>query len=61
MGTLLALVELFNAVSPGVASLVTMIRHKDGTLTVLQVLDENDAAFDSNLKQAAEWFAKKKK
>lgn len=58
METAIALVQLLNTASPGVASLVALIRRKDGGLNVLVVLDEADAQFDANLKQAADWLAK---
>lgn len=53
----LAIVELINAAAPGVASLIVMIRHKDNTLSVVQVLDEADAKFSANLKEATDWLA----
>lgn len=53
----IAVVELLNAAAPGIASLIVMIRGNDGKLTVLQVLDQADAQFDTNLKQATDWLA----
>lgn len=52
----LALIGLFNAVSPGVAQLILLIRRKDGTLGVVALLDEADAKFDANIAQATEWL-----
>jgi hypothetical protein len=53
----IAVVELLNAAAPGLANLIVLIRHKDGGLSVLQVLDEADAKFSSNLKEATDWLA----
>lgn len=52
----LALVSLLNAAAPGVASIVMMIRRKDGTVAVLPLLEEADAKFAQNLAEAAEWL-----
>lgn len=56
MGAAIALVQLFNAAAPGIAQLVTVIARKDGTITVAAILNEADAQFDANLKQAADYF-----
>jgi len=53
----IAVVELLNAAAPGIASLIVLIRHKDNSLSVLQVLDEADAKFSANLKEATDWLA----
>jgi hypothetical protein len=52
----LALVSLLNAAAPGIASLILLIRRKDGTISVVSMLDEADAQFDANIKQASEWL-----
>lgn len=57
MGTAIAIVNLFNAASPGIASLIAMIRKKDGTVSVVVMLDEADAQFAANIKQAQDWLA----
>jgi hypothetical protein len=41
---------------PGVAQLILLIRRDDGSITVAALLDEADAQFDANLKQAGEWL-----
>ena len=56
METAIAIVNLFNAVTPGVANLIVMIKRKDGTVAVLSILDEADSKFDGNLKQATDWL-----
>lgn len=52
----LAIVQLLNTAAPGIASLIVMIRHKDNTLSVVQILDETDTKFNDNLKQATDWL-----
>jgi len=52
----LALVNLLNVAAPGIASLILLIRRKDGTISVAALLDEADAQFDANIQQAADWF-----
>lgn len=51
------LASLFNTIEPGIASIVTLIRKKDGTISVVTYLDEADAQFAANLKQITDWFA----
>lgn len=57
MQTAIALVNLFNAATPGIASLIAMIRREDGTVAIVVMLDEADAQFSANLQQAKEWLA----
>jgi len=57
MNTALAIVQLLNAVAPGVAELILLIRKQDGTISVGVLLDEADAQFDANMKQAADWLS----
>jgi hypothetical protein len=52
----LSIVQLLNAATPGIAQLVLLIRRKDGTITIGALLDEADAQFDQNIKQASEWL-----
>jgi hypothetical protein len=56
METALAIVNLFNATSPGIASLILLIRNRDGSITVAQMLDQADSMFDANIKEASDWF-----
>lgn len=56
METALALLTLLNAATPGVASLIMLIRRKDGTVSVAVLLDEADAAFGANIQQASDWL-----
>jgi hypothetical protein len=56
MASAIAIIELLNVASPGIANLIVMIRHKDDTISVLQILDEADLKFNENLKQAADWL-----
>jgi hypothetical protein len=52
----LAIIALLNAATPGIASLILMVRKNDGTISVVSVLDEAAATFDENIKQAGEWL-----
>jgi N-acetylglucosamine kinase-like BadF-type ATPase len=52
----LGIVSLLNAAAPGIASLVMLIRRKDGTITVGVLLDEAETTFNNNIAQAAAWF-----
>lgn len=61
MDTAIAIVNLFNVATPGIASLITMIKKKDGTVSVVVMLDEADAQFAANIKQAQDWLANHKK
>lgn len=51
------LANLLNATIPGIAGIVTLVRRKDGTISILALLDEADAAFDKNIAQINEWKA----
>lgn len=39
------------------ANIIALIRHKDGTLTLMPLLDAADASFTANLKQMSDWAA----
>lgn len=56
MGLALQIIGLLNAAEPGIASLILLIRRKDGTVAVGTLLDEADAAFDANIAQASAWL-----
>lgn len=56
MALALAIVQLLNTAAPGIAELILLIRKKDGTISVVSVLDEADAQFDANIKSASEWL-----
>lgn len=57
MDTAIALVNLFNVATPGIAQLIVMIRNTNGTISVVALLDEADAKFADNIKQAQDWLA----
>ena len=61
MGFALGIVQLLNAAAPGIAQVVLMIKKKDGTIAVIPLLDEADAKFDANLKEAMEYLQGLKK
>lgn len=56
METALAIVQLMNAATPGIAQLILLIKKKDGTVTVAAMLDEADSKFESNINQAKAWL-----
>lgn len=57
MDTAIALVNLFNVATPGIAQLIVMIRNTNGTISVVALLDEADTKFAANIKQAQDWLA----
>ena len=58
MDTILQILNLLNATAPGTAQLILMIRKNDGTVALVGLLDQADAQFEANLKQAQDWLAK---
>lgn len=52
----LALIQLFNTASPGIAQLILLIKKKDGTIAVMPLLDEAGKDFADNISQAQEWL-----
>ena len=56
MALALAIIQLLNVAAPGIASLVLLIKKTDGTIGVVQLLDEADAKFSDNIKQASDWL-----
>lgn len=52
----LQLVSLFNAVVPGIASLIVVIRKTDGTISIATFLDEADAKFAVNITEVATYL-----
>lgn len=52
----LALISLLNAATPGIASLILLIRKKDGSISVVSLLDEADQQFDKNIQDASAWL-----
>ena len=56
LATILNIISLFNAVEPNSAQLILLIRNADGTLSVPVILDQADAKFNDNLKQATDWL-----
>jgi hypothetical protein len=60
MDKAIEIVNLLNSATPGIASLVMMIRRNDGTITVAALLDEADKNFQTNIQQAKDWLAQNK-
>ena len=48
-------VNMFNATAPGVASLILLIKRKDG-VTVMPILDEADESFEEIMTRAEKWL-----
>jgi hypothetical protein len=44
------------AVAPSAIELITVLRNKDGSVTVIQYLDSADAKVDAGLKQNMDWL-----
>jgi hypothetical protein len=55
--TALLIVQLLNAATPGIAQLIMLIRNTNGMISVVTLLDQADAQFDANIKQAQTWLA----
>jgi hypothetical protein len=56
MNTALAIVNLLNTASPGIAELILLIKKQDGTIAVGALLDQSDAQFDANVSQIKDWM-----
>ncbi len=50
------LLNLLNAATPGIASLIFAIRNPDNTVSFLVTLDAADAQFAANLVAAQDWI-----
>jgi hypothetical protein len=46
--------------SGAVQSIITLVRHPDNTLSLVQVLNQNDAGFNADLAQGLAWEAELK-
>jgi len=56
VATILSIIEIANAASPGIIQLVGVITKKtDGTAGVLLFLDEADSKFSANMEQIMTW------
>ena len=42
---------------PSIANLILAIRHPDGSVTLVTMLDQNDAGFEATIKSASDWIA----
>jgi hypothetical protein len=56
MDKAIQIVNLLNAVVPGIASTIQMIKNQDGTVSLTVTLDQADQQFDANLQQVTDWF-----
>lgn len=56
LAAIISIISLFNAAEPGIASLILLIRNKDGSISAPVILDQADAKFNDNLKQATDWL-----
>lgn len=56
MDKILKIMELLNAATPGLVTLIPLILHKDGTLSVVALLDQADEQFNENVRKAQEWL-----
>lgn len=53
----LAIAQILNVAAPGIAELILMIKKPDGTISIISLLDQADAQFDTNIKAAKDWLA----
>ena len=56
METAIQLLNIFNVIAPGAAELILMIKRKDGSISIVTLLDEADAQFTSNIERAEQWL-----
>lgn len=54
--TILSIMNLLNAATPGIASLILAIKNQDNTVSFLVTLDAADAQFSANLTEAQKWI-----
>jgi hypothetical protein len=54
---LLAILQLINAATPIATNLILAVKHKDGSITTVVLLDEADAKFSQNMAEAQAWLA----
>ncbi len=57
METAIAIATLINALTPAAAEIILLIKKKNGTVSVVALLDEADAQFSANIQQANDWLA----
>lgn len=57
MDTILALITLMNAATPGAVKLFLMIKEEGGSTSVIGFLDERDGSAGKAKKQVADWLA----
>ncbi|MDZ4242175.1 MAG: hypothetical protein U1D99_05050 [Candidatus Omnitrophota bacterium] len=60
MDTAIKVVNLINAAAPGVASLIVLLRRKDGKISVMTFLDEAEDGFDENINRAKDFLQREK-
>ena len=56
MGAALAIISAIISAEPGIMQMITILRNKDGSKTIITYLDAADAQTDANLKQQSDWF-----
>lgn len=52
----LSIAAIINALAPSIASVLLMVKKRDGTIAIIPILDEADQAFEKNIKQAQDWL-----
>jgi hypothetical protein len=52
----LLLMGIISKVTPQIVDIITIIRKKDGSITLLPMLDENDAHFKKNIEDMAKFL-----
>jgi hypothetical protein len=57
MDTAIKIVEAFNLATPGIAQLILMIKNKNGTVSVVAMLDEADEKFQETIERGKAWLA----
>ncbi len=52
----LSIATIINALAPSIASVLLMVKKTDGTITLIPILDQADARFVDNIRQATDWL-----
>ena len=52
----LTVLQIANVATPMIAEWIMLIRRKDGTVSLISMLEEGSTQFDANIKQATDWL-----
>ena len=55
LSTALLIAEILSKATPEVVEIILLLKRKDGSISVIPVLDEADEKFADNIKQIKKW------